>query len=206
MLQPFKQKYNHALKIEDLDLTEAKANSIVEVLKNFLVELGYSEERIGTLECRSRDGFSPYSHNKGGVEGIAFMMQDTSEQYLYQFPNALKTVQKYAKYSEEMFRKENNIPKDTELTEDQQEELWQWLGNDTESTILFSVDLMLTSENQLNVRACVCAKDAPYHRHFDDKIEKNIKFKTVTELKSKLKALLKTKKFDAFSDALSEAY
>ena len=195
----------HALKIENLDLTTKKADNIVEALNNFLIELNFSEERIDGLDCRSRGGFSPYSHNNGGLGAIAFMPQLHADQWLTPFKTSLQTLEKYQDYDIKSFCESKGITEIDYNNDDLIEELDSY-RDDSESTILFSCDLMLTSESNLNVRVCVCVKDAPYHRSYDDKFELDIKFKNVTELKRKLKSLNSKTFIKAFKKAVQESY
>ena len=196
----------HALKIENLNLKMRSADAIVKTLNSFLEDLNFSAGRISQLECRSRDGFIAYSHNYGGLEGVAFMDQQNAEQWLSAFPNASATLEKYAQYDLEVFCEERGLDPKTELTEEQSEAFYKWNSNDTESTVMFGCDLMLTSENSLNVRITVNVKDAPYHRQYDDLITFDVKFKTVRELQQKLKKILKMKKVSSFARAVREGY
>jgi hypothetical protein len=195
---------NSALKIEDLDLSNESAAEIESVLKDFLSELGYSDDRIDALECRSRSGFSPYSHNKGGFEAVAFTSMFSLPNGSTGFDNADATIEKARDYMIKLHEEEVGA-KYADWTEDQREAYYDTEMND-EDTVLFSVDLMLNDENSLNVRMCVCAKDSPYHRKYDDKLEFDIEFKTPKQLATKLKALLKLKSVGKFSDNLRDAF
>jgi hypothetical protein len=196
----------HALKIEELEIKQTKADKIVEVLKDFLTDnLNFNSERVSELECRSRDGFIPFSHNKGGLEAVAFMDQMYAEQWVSAFKNASKTLEKYYKYNVELFCKERGITKLDYDDNDLIEAFDNWREN-SESTVLFSADLMLTSESELNIRLCVCVKDAPYHRQYDDLIEFNVKFKNITELRTKLKAITKKRLVACFAQSAREGF
>ena len=46
-----------AIKNEDLNFSEKKAEKIELAIKAFLISLGYCPNRVSELECRSRDGF-----------------------------------------------------------------------------------------------------------------------------------------------------
>jgi len=65
----------HAIKIEDLDMSEKLASEYEKVIREFLRDLGYSMGRIDAFECRRRDGFIPNSYNKGGLEGVCYRSQ-----------------------------------------------------------------------------------------------------------------------------------
>jgi hypothetical protein len=194
----------HALKIEALELTETKANAIVEAIRDFLLTLGYSEERISELECRSRDGFSPFSHNNGGLEAAMFSPMFTLPNGFTGFPNADATIEQHRDYDIKEFE-ERFSAKYEDFTEEQREEFYDAECND-DSTVLFSVDVMLNSENELNVRMCVSAKDSPYHRKYDDLVSVDVEFRSVSDLKAKLAKLLKRTEFGKFSDNLRDAY
>lgn len=57
----------HALKTEDLNLSNKESDNIVQVLKDFITEgLDFSEDRINALDCRRRDGFIPIAFYKIG--------------------------------------------------------------------------------------------------------------------------------------------
>jgi hypothetical protein len=191
---------NHALKIEDLELNKRTADAIVKAVREFILELGYSKDRISELDCRSRDGFIPFSHNKGGLEAIAFI--DLYSAYSMGgvgFDNADVTIVKYYEYCLESLELKNT----KELTEEQHSQIEHYCSEDT---VLFSLDAMLTDEHTINLRFCVCAKDTPYHRQYDDLIDIDVEFKNVTELKKKLKKLLKNEDIKMFSLNLDHAY
>lgn len=199
----------HALKLEELEINEERADAIVNVLRDFLTEgLDFSESRITVLESRRRDGFIPHGHNKGGLEAVAFMAQWNAEQWINGFKNASTTLEKYTRFALDLFALDMNLKVENyaEWTEEQREGFYEYQENDTESTVCFSADLMLTGENELNVRLCVCVKDSPYHRQYDDLMEYNIKFKTAAELRAKLKKLGTKPEVRRFARAVREAY
>ena len=196
----------HAFKTEDLNMTKEEADKVLNVLREFLDNLGYHESRIDNLECRRRDGFIPYSHNYGGLEAVAFSDQLTMYFNMTGFEEADATLEKYYQYEMDNYKESHNIPKDAELTDDQRDEMEQGYSEDDQATVLISTDIMLTSDNSLNVRMCICVKDAPYHRQYDSKIDKDFNFKNHKDLKSKLDKFLKTKDAKRFSSNLSLAY
>lgn len=197
---------SHALKIESLNITESKADLLKEVLEQFLTDLGYSNDRISNLECRSRDGFAPYSHNFGGLEAICFQDQYMARMNGMPFPNAEATLEKYYEYDFKYWLEQNDKPEDYEMTDSDWDNFDEYQMNDSEATCLYSVDLMLTSETSLNVRICVCVKDAPYHRQYDDLITFDIEFKTASGLKRKLDALLKNEQVKDFKKLVREGF
>lgn len=196
----------HAIKIEDLEMSRSYADAIVEELKDFALELGYSKDRLEELECRSRDGFWAYSQNKGGIGAIAFVDQYVAEMNGTGFDNCDATLSKYRDYDLECFL---DGEKATELNyedDDMLERFDDFRQNDSEATVLFGLDMMLSSDTELNLRFTVCAKDSPYHRQFDDLISIDITFKSIAGLKQKLARALKQKDVKTFSDNLNEAY
>lgn len=195
----------HALKLEDLEMTLKKADQIETAIMDFLSNLNFNEERIENLDCRSRDGFSPFSYNKGGKAATAWMDQMYAEQWISGFKNASATLEKYHDQDVESFCKDNNISEIDYEDSDLVEKFDNYRDN-SESTVLFSCDVMLRSETELNVRICVCVKDAPYHRQYDDLFSYNIKFQNVTQLKAKLKSLLSKKDVSRFSRAVCEGF
>lgn len=199
---------NSALKIEALEMTLAKAQAIENVLKDFLSELNYDDDRIDKLDCRRRDGFIPHSHNKGGFEANTFMQQDNADQWIHSFENAHATLEKYTAYAIEYFQKDNDLEDVSyeNWTDEQREAFYEYQASDDQSDVLFSAALMLTSETELNIRLCVCVKDSPYHREYDDLIEFDLTFKNSRDLKAKLKKLLNKKQVSAFARAVREAY
>lgn len=205
-------KKDHAIKIEELNISEKKADAIVEALREFAEELGYREERIEDLLCRRCDGFSPYSHNKGGLGCVAFLDQYMAEMNGTGFENCDATLKKYYEYDVESFCDDEGITKEEfekkmydERDDDFQEQFDEYRRSG-DDTVLFGLDMMLSSETELNLRFTVCAKDSPYHRKFDDLIDIDIEFKNVTELKKKLKKVLKRDEVRTFSSNLSEAW
>lgn len=196
----------HSIKIEDLDINRAQADLIENELYEFLSNLGFHDDRIEPLECRSRDGFIPYSHNKGGLGADAYRDQyscceDTG------FENTDKTLEKYRDYDTSSFLYDKKIDIETvEWTEELSEELDEYRREDSEATVNFNVKLMLTSETTLDVNCYVDAKDAPYHRTFDDKFKTTIEFKSIAGLKQKLKRLEKNDFIRTLKQNLREAF
>lgn len=199
----------HALLIESLDIAQSKANGIVEALKEFAKNLGYSSDRIDSLECRRRAGFIPYSHNYGGIECIAFGFPYSLPNGSTGFPNADATIEKYSQMNRDQYAKNIGV-KEEDWTEEQREGFYEYEANDDQASILYSLDMMHTGvEKQMhsiNLRFCVCVKDMPYHRQYDDKIEIDLNFKTISGLKGKLNKLLKRKDIKRFSNNLRDAY
>lgn len=206
---PKLQRELHAIKLEDLEMTRREADKIIDELAVFLTQgLDYTADRVENLECRSRDGFMAYGHNKGGLSANTFR-----DQFYVQieggtgFKEADKTLDKYEDYSIEYFIKDTKLNKDkSNWTENDYEKFDEFQMEDTDSTVLFSTDLMLTSENELNIRMCVCVKDAPYHRQYDNLLKFDIKFKNSIDLAKKLNKLLKNKDVKKFAKQVREEY
>lgn len=205
-------KKDHAIKLEDLNMSEKKADAIIEALKDFALELGYRDERIENMSCRAYSGFSPFSHNKGGLECVAFIDQDRAECEGTGFDNCDATLKKGYDYDVETFCEGRKITPEEfsakmydERDSDFQEAFDEYRRSG-DDTVLFGLDMMLNSETEMNLRFTVCAKDSPYHRKFDDLISIDLEFKNVTELKKHLKKLLKNKEVKVFSSNLEEAY
>jgi hypothetical protein len=186
-----KAKETHALKLEDLEIRLEVANEYVEVMRDFLSELGFSDERIDSFECRHRDGYSPYSHNKGGIEGIAYRGQTDCCQNTG-FENTDEVLERNSNYLLETFAKENglDVSKYDGWTDEQLNNWWEYERSD-EDTVQFQARIMFTSETTANVDLYVSASDSPYHRRSDDKLEIEIEFKSVNGLKQKLNRLKK---------------
>lgn len=200
-----------ALKIEDLGMSELDANRIIQSFKNFAREIGYSEDRISDLECRSRDGFYSYSHNKGGIECVAFRDQYMTQLQGTGFKNADKTLDLYESYDVDLFINEYKYPKDPNKWTDTQRETFDASRNeDSEATIMFGFDLMYMgkegSKHQANLRFTVCVKDAPYHRQYDDLISIDIEWDFHNKLDQILNGILQRTDVKLFSSNVEEAY
>lgn len=197
----------HALKIESLDITIKKAGSIVSAITEFAKDLGYNNDRIEYLECRSRDGFIPYSYNFGGIGCVAFDSQDNVEIEGTGFENADNTLKEYWEYDAKTFAEENKLGTNLDTwTQDQLESFWEYRSSGTEASVLYSLDAMLTDVDNINFRFCICVKDSPYHREYDDIIDIDIKFKSIPELKRNLTKLLSNNDVQKFMYCLENAY
>lgn len=105
---------NHAIKIEDLELSESQANEYIEVMREFLDALNFSSDRIEAFECRRRDGFIPHWYNKGGLEGICYRDQYSACENTG-FENTDKVLERGYKYDLESFLEDRKL---TELDYD----------------------------------------------------------------------------------------
>jgi len=203
----------HALKVERLPFTEREADKIIEILRDFATSIGYQQDRIDSLDCRRRDGFIPFSHNHGGLECVSFTSQYHLQFEGTGFENADKTLEKYREYDKGYFVESNpEVPKDeAKWTESHYEMFDEYRQNDDEATVLFSLDIMHQGIDDdgtqcINLRFCVCVQDAPYHRQFDDKIDIDIEFKTLAELKARLDKVLKQNDIGMFIDLVEDAF
>jgi len=197
----------HNIKIEDLEMSKEYADQIESELSDFLEDLGFSKDRIEGLECRSRDGFSAYSHNKGGLGAISYLDRNSLPNGSLGFKNADATIEKYADMDLKNFAEENSISEDyNEWSEEQQNAFSEYQHNGEENSILLSVDMMLNSDTELNIRMCVCVKEAPYHRQYDDLIEFNIEFKSLAGLNQKLNRILKNRDVMKFEQNMRDAW
>jgi hypothetical protein len=190
------RKEKHALKLEDLEISLKIADQYVEVMRDFLQDdLSFNKDRVESFECRRRDGYFPYSYNKGGLEGICYRDQLSAYQNTG-FENTDSVLSKYADYNLEAYCKDNQLDMQTYADwTDEQREAWyeveqEYFGDDT---IQFQARIMMTSETTANVDFYVSASDSPYHRSSDDKLEVEISFKSPAGMKRQLKKLLKNK-------------
>lgn len=197
---------SHALLFEDLGLREVTASAIVRELRSFAESLGYTKDHIENLECRARDGFIPHAHNHGGLGCLAHAGQASLSPGDTGFKGLDKALNRALDFdiadAEERYGK-----KHVDFSTDELDE-FEEARSESEDTVLFSLDMMHTGVTRgrqtINLRFCLCASDSPYHRKFDDKIEANITFKTVAELKTKLAKIRKTKQVEKFSRLVSE--
>jgi hypothetical protein len=196
-------KVNHPIKLEDLNMSLKLGNEYELVIREFLEALGFQDERIESCECRRRDGFIPYSHNKGGLSGYSYQSQSIHEST--GFNKVDEVIEKGRKYNEEYFRSDNNIDKDAELTEYQLELLYEYEQN-SDDTIQFQARVLMTSETTANVDFYISASDSPYHRSSDEKLELSIKFKTSKGMKRKLNAILKKDFVQNFKANVQEGF
>jgi hypothetical protein len=164
------------------------------------------------LECRSRDGFMPFDHNRGGVRILGFsdvrciMGSGT-------IPNnkqASKAIEGQDTQNREYALEALNEKHGTKFTtndnlpEDMQNELWEIQDEgSSEDSILFYIQAKyegsVNGVHTLYVTACI-NWESPYHRShiswlpdFVTESSKSveIKFKNATELRTRLKKALK---------------
>lgn len=202
---------DHALKLEELDIKQDTADSIVSVLTNFVSMLGFSKDRIENLDCRRQDGFIPYSHNMGGISCVAY--QDQESAYINSsgtgFANADATIERYRDMDIKNFEESFGVKYD-KWSEVQQNEFEESRTSDDQLNILYGLDIMYkgfsNEMHSINLRFTVCVKDAPYHRQYDDLIDINLEFKHVESLKNKLIIIFKRKDVKQFSKCLNDSF
>lgn len=188
------RKAKHAIDLETLEIPLKIADQYVEVITDWLTyDLNFSKDRVDSIECRRRDGFIPFSHNNGGLEGITYRDQVSCCQHTG-FKNTDAVLVKYSEYNLKSYAEDNtlDVSKYNDWTDEQRESFYEY-ENEDDSTVQFQARVMLTSETTANVDFYISASDAPYHRQSDDKLELEIKFKTPAGMKRELKKLLKNK-------------
>lgn len=143
-----------------------------------------------------------------GLKAVAF----TDQAGLYEgtgFTNADATLEKYYQYDVERYEEEIKVKQD-QWTDDQRDAFSEYRMNDSEASVLFSVDIMHNGIDKgvhsVNIRICVCVKDAPYHRQYDDMFEFDLTFRTDESFQRQLKKLLKNKDVKQLIKNLREAY
>lgn len=195
----------HAIKIEDLDLSQNEADKLEIVCHNFLSDLGYSNDRIEAIECRRYDGFIPYSHNKGGLVARSYMLQNCLPNGSTGFDNTDKVLERYEEQDLKDFLSDHNL---TELDYDNEALLAQWYDyrQNSDDTIEIMARIMFNSETECTLYISVSASDTPYHRSSDDYMEESIEFKNASDLKNKLNEYLKESFIECFKDNLTEAF
>lgn len=162
---------------------------ILPILTKFVDELEIPFEGYGRhveeLEFESRDGFIPYSHNRGGVD--LFDMTDigsligSGEHYHLNIRDMVDD--RYNELYEEIAK---------EHTDTESDEFYNAVsdaaGNEYEG-IAWRVRIMYNGDNKLTIFAGF-DDEAPYFRWYRKcDFEKVIKFKNKTDLKQKLKAI-----------------
>ena len=202
-------KAKHAIKLDDLDLTLKVANEYVSVMTEFLESIGFSSDRIDAFESRRRDGYIPFSHNKGGIQGICYRDQHSTCQNTG-FKKTDAVLAEYSQYAVDAFKEENPQLKDVrycDWSNDDQDRLADFeFEYASEDTIQFQARIMMTSETTANVDLYVSASDTPYHRQSDDKLELTIEFKTPAGMRRKLNAILKNEFVQTFSKNVNEGF
>lgn len=194
----------HAIKIEELDITTEQADAMEVIFHNALRDMGYSKDRIKAFECRHRDGFAPYAHNKGGLEARCYRDQ-YSAMNSTGFTKTDKVLADGELYDLECFLEENSL---TELDYVNEEQLQQYneYRQNSDDTVEFMTRFMVNSENEVTLFMSVSASDSPYHRTSDDSKEISIKFKTLSQLETKIKKAISGYFAKAMKSNIIESY
>ena len=196
----------HSIKIESLAMKEEYADKIELTINNFLLELGFNEERIEALECRSRDGFIASSHNKGGLAAASFQSLRYLQYEDTGFKNTDKTIEEYYQYDLDCYKEQHGLCLKEELPEEHYESFDDYMF-ESDDTVMFSCDIMLIDSVNLNIRICIGAKDTPYHRQYDDLISIDINFKDEKDLERQFKEVIENNEdVQLFINNLEEAY
>ena len=189
----------HAIKIEDLNKPESFWNDVSKTLKDFLIEdIGYYiKDWINPIECRRRDGFIPYSSNKGGFSAFHYGNQLDFYFQPSGFDSFDSTCESTYNYVVECALEEHKISlEDYEkgILENNKEMLS--IREDIEmnfgeyESCMFETMLKIENDNTLFVSFMLKANDAPYFRSYDDCIDFEVKFNTINQLKKELNKII----------------
>lgn len=193
----------HAIKIEDLELNKTKADLMVETFEEILSDIGFSDERISSIECRSRDGFIAYSHNKGGVNAVCFIMNSHLRGSGYDYGDGV--INKWDDYQHEMYKDDHpgkhrylhqfwdGKRKDSDLMQRVLEHYYEYIDGDSDyDSTMFEVRFMVKPDGTVDVDVFGCTKDAPYFRSSDYNANKNFEFTGPEEFKKEVMKFLDT--------------
>lgn len=184
-------KKDHALKIEDFPEVDIKEfDEIEEVLRKVGDNLGLSSDRIHNLECRRRDGFIPYSSNKGGIEiaGYTDIRMFMGSGYSFGSEKVNELINEYYNntYEEVLkdYKTDNNLPLDIELNDEHLNYFDEILDEKT-SGEYSSIQVEYQGrylgyedgKHSISLNVFLSVADAPYFRRSDDDIERIITFK-----------------------------
>lgn len=192
----------HAIKIEDLKIEKNKADLMIETFREILDDLGFQYDRIEKVECRKRDGFIPYFHNKGGLMGRAFidnaslvgMGYDYGDDILSKWHNSM--IDSYKEDHSGKFKyleKYRNSDKEkTNLYYKVEEHFYNYIDDyeSDYSTTMFEVRFMVLDDETIDVDVFGCTNDAPYFRSSDYNEHKNFKFKDAENFKNEVMQFL----------------
>lgn len=174
---------------KEKDNVETKG--LLPVIKGFLedINIGFDPDysTIEDFEFKSRDGFSAFEHNRGGMDLLVITTTASLIGSGYHMGTSIEEkVEKQWNDTFDEVQKENPNMSDDELSE-----LVYELESDEYSGQAFRVRVMYEGNNTLRVYAG-WDNDAPYYRwNNKPEFEKTIKFKTKRDLKTKLNKCLK---------------
>jgi hypothetical protein len=173
------------------DNIETLSPEIVTVLKNFVesVELPFSDaycDETEDIEWQSRSGFIAYNSTRGGFDRIAVIPTHylTASGELYGLA-CQDRVEEFEKDSFEQIKKDNPEMNDEQIEDTMRDEASEY------DDIAYRVRILYKGDNQLQIDSGF-DYDAPYFRWSNKSdFEADIKFKNVTDLKTKLSKIAK---------------
>ena len=173
---------------KDTDNVETK--KLLPIFKTFLEGLDIRVDghtSIEEFEFRSRDGFSAFDHNRGGVDLIVITDNASLIGSGYHMGTSIeKHVEETFNETQDQVRNDNPDFTDEEVFDKTYE-----IESDEYAGQAFRVRLMYEGDGVLVVYAG-WDHDAPYYRWSNSpELEIEIKFKNKTELKAKLKKIAK---------------
>jgi hypothetical protein len=193
----------NAIKIEDLDMNEDQATIMLEAFRDILEEIEFSPERIDEIECRSRDGFIPYSHNKGGLQGYSYHLNHHLSGSGYDYGDGV--IQKWYERQIELYRGDHpgkmryleqfwdNKRKDSSLMQKVLDHYYEYIDGDGDyDTTQISVRFMVQPDGSVDVDVFGSTSDAPYHRSSDYNKHENFTFKDTESFKKEVMKFLDT--------------
>ncbi len=173
-------------------------NSIDDITKETLTEYfdnhtNEIEGKIETIECEARDGFIPYSHNKGGFTciGFTYVGNIVGSGYFPSHKEAATDIQKQQDYmleclSEEIYAKYKELFDSLGLTDKdgyyhkigdiaEKDPRFEKVQSDIENgeccmgdgqdSVMYELRVMYHDDNKASVSAVVNT-EGPYHRSF----------------------------------------
>ena len=194
---------NHAIKLEDLELDQDKADLMVETFRDILLDLGFSSERIEPVSCRSYSGFIPYSHNKGGLLATCFTRNSSLYGSGYDYGDNI--IQKWSDMQHDYYAKDHKgklryIDQvqsgkrlETELYQRVLEHYYEYIdGCGDYDASMFEVRFMVLDNGTVDVDVFGYTNDAPYFRGSDYNANKNFTFTSAEDFTSQVMEFLNT--------------
>jgi hypothetical protein len=186
-----------AIKTEDLNISESKANEMLEAFRDILLEIGYSPERIENIPCRSMSGFIPYSHNKGGLRAFCYALNSHLSGSGYDYGDDI--IQKWNEFQHKSYSEDHRLifrfltqfwdgkREDSKLVQSALEHYQQYIDGDWDyDSTCFEVRLMVLQDGSVDVDVFGSTMDAPYFRTSDYNEHKNFKFVDAESFKSEV--------------------
>ena len=205
---------NHAIKIENLYIKETTADLMINTFKDILLELGFNDDRINPIECRSRDGFIPHSHNHGGINGVCFTSNSGLRGGGYDYGDGI--IQKWDDIINKMYHDDHpgklrflnqfwaRKRKTSALMDRVLDHYYEYIDGDSDyDSTMFEVRFMVLEDGSVNVGVFGCTSDAPYFRGSDYNKSENFKFGSSDRFKADVLKFLET--CDCI-DLISECY